>query len=126
MSNRVGAALDNLQNKFNTVLEDIKSYINSWWEFVSPIIEKVTGFLDFEMPSLSSLLPSFSDVALATPGTAGAATTNNQSKVDNSQYQITQNMTFNGVKDGEQAAGLVKDNAWAGLTAQGNASQYGI
>lgn len=125
MQSRVSEALDALQNKFNDVLADIKEYFASWWEFVSPIIDKITGFFDMELPSLPSFSLFEGNPALATPGTAGAGITNNQSNVDNSQYQITQNMTFNGVKDGEQAAGLVKDNAWSGLTAQGNASQSG-
>lgn len=125
MSNRVSAALDNLRNSFNTVLEDIKAYVEKWWNFISPIFDKVSSLFSMG-DSISGFLGMTGDAALATPATAGAGTTNNQSNVDNSQYQITQNMTFNGVKDGEQAAGLVKDNAWSGLTAQGNASQPGI
>lgn len=124
MSNRVSTALDNLRNSFNTVLEDIKAYVEKWWNFISPIFNKVSSLFSMG-DSISGFLGMTGDAALATPATAGAGTTNNQSNVDNSQYQITQNMTFNGVKDGEQAAGLVKDNAWPGLTAQGNASQSG-
>lgn len=124
MSNRISAALDNLRNSFNTVLEDIKAYVEKWWNFISPIFNKVSSLFSMG-DSISGFLGMTGDAALATPATAGAGTTNNQSNVDNSQYQITQNMTFNGVKDGEQAAGLVKDNPWSGLTAQGNTSQSG-
>lgn len=124
MAGRISVAIDNMRNTFNSVLDDIKNTVKNWWDYIAPIFDKVSSLFSMG-DSISGFLGMTGDAALATPATAGAGTTNNQSNVDNSQYQITQNMTFNGVKDGEQAAGLVKDNAWSGLTAQGNASQSG-
>lgn len=127
MSNRVSAALDNLQNKFNTVLEDIKSYINSWWEFVSPIINKAADFLDIKLPALSSILPSlpdFGNPALATPGTAGTTnnTTNKETNIDG-KFNIT--IQGNADREAIQQA-QEQSGAWFGDVAQANASQYGI
>lgn len=122
MKNRISTSLDAVQNKFNEVLADIKGYFASWWEFVSPIIDRVAGFFDMEMPSLPSF--SFGDPALATPGTAGTTnnTTNKETNIDG-KFNIT--IQGNADREAIQQA-QEQSGAWFGDVAQANASQYGI
>lgn len=125
MSNRVSAALDNLRNSFNTVLEDIKAYVEKWWNFISPIFDKVSSLFSMG-DSISGFLGMTGDAALATPGTAGTttnnSTTNNETKVDGKV-----NITIQGNADREAIQQAQGDSSqwFSGLTAQGNASQSG-
>lgn len=124
MQSRVSEALDALQNKFNDVLTDIKEYFASWWEFVSPIIDKITGFFDMELPSLPSFSLFEGNPALATPGTAGTTnnTTNKETNIDG-KFNIT--IQGNADREAIQQA-QEQSGAWFGDVAQANASQYGI
>ena len=125
MQSRVGEALDALQNKFNDVLADIKEYFASWWEFVSPIIDKITGFFDMELPSLPSFSLFEGNPALATPGTAGT-TNNNVTK--ETKVEAVINNTIQGNADGE-AVRQMQDKTnydFGGLVPQANASQSGV
>lgn len=124
MQSRVSEALDALQNKFNDVLADIKEYFASWWEFVSPIIDKITGFFDMELPSLPSFSLFEGNPALATPGTAGTTnnTTNKETNIDG-KFNIT--IQGNADREAIQQA-QERSGAWFGDVAQANASQYGI
>lgn len=124
MQSRVSEALDALQNKFNDVLTDIKEYFASWWEFVSPIIDKITGFFDMELPSLPSFSLFEGNPALATPGTAGTTnnTTNKETNIDG-KFNIT--IQGNADREAIQQA-QERSGAWFGDVAQANASQYGI
>ena len=124
MQSRVSEALDALQNKFNDVLTDIKEYFASWWEFVSPIIDKITGFFDMELPSLPSFSLFEGNPALATPGTAGTTnnTSNHETNIDG-KFNIT--IQGNADREAIQQA-QERSGAWFGDVAQANASQYGI
>ena len=125
MKNRISTSLDAVQNKFNEVLADIKGYFASWWEFVSPIIDRVAGFFDMELPSLPSFSLFEGNPALATPGTAGT-TNNNVTK--ETKVEAVINNTIQGNADGE-AVRQMQDKTnydFGGLVPQANASQSRI